>query len=430
MPKIKKGALRQKLGISKDAKQARKKEEHRLMITKSKPKRDRSGKILRHAEFQNPSKSGEVSRVDPNRKWFGNTRVITQSELQKFINTTKEAKKDPYKVILKPGKLPFSLLLGSKKDLASNAINREKCYVGTDLPEDDKLLSRETYFKYGQSKRIWSELYKVIDSSDVVFQVIDARDPMGTRSFHIEKYLKEHKSFKHLVIIVNKCDLVPTSALVRTNHPTIAFRSGLQKSFGKAAVFNILRQFSKTKRISGNICVTSVGLIGYPNVGKSSVINTLVGKKVCNVAPIPGETKVWQYISLIKRVYLIDSPGVVYPTNDTESEIIMKGVIRAEYIKDPSQYIGEILNKVKSEYLTRTYGVITWTDSYDFLQKLATKSGRLLKTVSKMIINDFQRGKLPYFVPPPTQDASEKESAGITQLHSVDQNLDEINVST
>ena len=52
-------------------------------------------------------------------------------------------------------------------------------------------------------------------------------------------------------------------------------------------------------------------MIGYPNVGKSSVINALRSKKVCNVAPIAGETKVWQYITLMKKIYLIDCPGML-----------------------------------------------------------------------------------------------------------------------
>ena len=51
-------------------------------------------------------------------------------------------------------------------------------------------------------------------------------------------------------------------------------------------------------------------MVGYPNVGKSSIINTLRKKKVCVVAPIAGETKVWQYITLMKRIYMIDCPGV------------------------------------------------------------------------------------------------------------------------
>ena len=68
----------------------------------------------------------------------------------------------------------------------------------------------EVYCKAGQSKRVWGELYKVIDSSDVVVQVLDARDPLGTRSPHVEKYLKDEKPHKHLINVLNKVDLVPT----------------------------------------------------------------------------------------------------------------------------------------------------------------------------------------------------------------------------
>jgi nuclear GTP-binding protein len=58
--------------------------------------------------------------------------------------------------------------------------------------------------------------------------------------------------------------------------------------------------------------------VGYPNTGKSSVINSLMAKKCCKTAPIPGETKVWQYIALMKRIFLIDCPGVVGDTGDNE----------------------------------------------------------------------------------------------------------------
>lgn len=54
-------------------------------------------------------------------------------------------------------------------------------------------------------------------------------------------------------------------------------------------------------------------------------------RQVCNVAPIPGETKVWQYITLMKRIFLIDCPGVVYnKTDDSETDIVLKGVVRVE----------------------------------------------------------------------------------------------------
>ena len=74
--------------------------------------------------------------------------------------------------------------------------------------------AREPIFSKGQSKRIWNELYKVIDSSDVVIHVLDARDPEGTRCRSIEKYIKEEAPHKHLIFVLNKCDLVPTGVAV------------------------------------------------------------------------------------------------------------------------------------------------------------------------------------------------------------------------
>jgi nuclear GTP-binding protein len=77
------------------------------------------------------------------------------------------------------------------------------------ISADMREAGRHVMFNKGQSNRIWTELYKVIDCSDVVVQVLDARDPAGTRSAHIENYLKKHAKQKNLIFILNKCDLVP-----------------------------------------------------------------------------------------------------------------------------------------------------------------------------------------------------------------------------
>jgi nuclear GTP-binding protein len=95
----------------------------------------------------------------------------------------------------------------------------------------------------------------------------------------------------------------------------------LTKPFGKGNLINLLRQFSNLHMDKKQV---SVGFIGYPNVGKSSVINALLSKKSCRTAPIPGETKVWQYLTLFKRVYLIDCPGVVPASGDSETDIVLK----------------------------------------------------------------------------------------------------------
>jgi nuclear GTP-binding protein len=277
-------------------------------------------------------------------------------------------------------------------------------------------------FERGQSKRIWGELYKVftllvvgteahtrtkvIDSSDVIIQVLDGRDPMGTRSKHIEDHLKKERKHKQLIFVLNKCDLIPTWATARwvkvlsRDFPTLAFHASITNPFGKGALIQLLRQFARLHSDKKQI---SVGFIGYPNVGKSSIINTLRSKKVCNVAPIPGETKVWQYITLFKRIFLIDCPGVVYPSGDSEAEIVLKGVVRVENLTTPEDFIAPILDRTKKEYITATYGVRSWENPMDFLAQYAKQTGKLLRgaepdtaTVSKMILHDWQRGKIPY----------------------------------
>ena len=76
---------------------------------------------------------------------------------------------------------------------------------------DTREAHRHKVFDKGMSKRIWEELYKVIDSSDVLIHVLDARNPNGTRSKFLEDYLKKNCPSKHLVFVLNKCDLIPTS---------------------------------------------------------------------------------------------------------------------------------------------------------------------------------------------------------------------------
>jgi len=193
----------------------------------------------------------------------------------------------------------------------------------------------------------------------------------------------------------------------------------------------LLRQFDNFHKDKKTI---SIGFIGYPNVGKSSVINSLKSKKVCKAAPVPGETKVWQYISLTKRIYLIDCPGVVYNTeNETDVDVVLKGVVRAERLEDPTLYVQGILDRVEKKDLQKLYEIGDWKDDDEFLALLAEKKGRLLKgaepdlkTVAKMLLNDWSRGKIPYFKRPPVQivdgkeeeeeEGEEKETVNLTNI--------------
>lgn len=76
---------------------------------------------------------------------------------------------------------------------------------------DAKDRTRDIIFEKGLSKRIWDELYKVVDSSDVLIYVLDARNPNGTRTRYLEEYIRKNCPHKHLIFVLNKCDLIPTS---------------------------------------------------------------------------------------------------------------------------------------------------------------------------------------------------------------------------
>ena len=233
-----------------------------------------------------------MAKIAPDRRWFGNTRTMSQKELDRFREemTTKQA--DPYSVILRRKKIPMALLQDSEKvatvnlletesyndvfgdkkkrkrpkfadsmsdyaALLTHAEERSKAYVeekdsnievevgrGGDARKDDM-------FSKGQSKRIWSELYKVLDCSDVVLQIVDARNVPGTRCYHVENHIRKNASHKHLVIIINKCDLVPAWVtrkwikILSKDFPTLAFHASLTNAFGKGALISLLRQFGK-----------------------------------------------------------------------------------------------------------------------------------------------------------------------------------------
>ncbi|KAM0466672.1 hypothetical protein ACHAPV_000177 [Trichoderma viride] len=445
------------------------------MYKDGKAQRDADGNITKAASFQ--SRDIPNARIEPNRKWFTNTRVVSQDTLTAFREAMAEKAKDPYQVLLKSNKLPMSLIHdGGKDNNTTNGIKQHKAkmtietspFSGVFGPKaqrkrvklsvstvddlaDDTEKSMDTYeerlehnrllsgngeepesltmaiepvFDKGQSKRIWNELYKVIDSSDVVIHVLDARDPIGTRCKSVEKYLKEEAPHKHLIFVLNKCDLVPTSvaaAWVRAlskEVPTLAFHASINNSFGKGSLIQLLRQFSALHTDRKQI---SVGLIGGPNTGKSSIINTLSKKKVCTVAPIPGETKVWQYVSLMKRIYLIDCPGIVPPSGtDTPTDLVLRGVARVEKVEHPAQYIDALLSRVKQNHMEKTYDIRGWRNGTELLEILARKGGRLLRGgepdldgVAKMVLNDFMRGRIPWFTPAPKlSEADEEEGSG------------------
>lgn len=119
---------------------------------------------------------------------------------------------------------------------------------------------------------------------------------------------------------------------------------------------------------------------------------------------------------------MIDCPGIVPPNqNDTDEDLLLRGSVRVENVEYPAQYIPTVLKRVQPKYLQRTYELKEpATDAVTFLEIICRKSGRLLKGgeadidgAAKMVLNDWIRGKLPWFTPPPYKEGEEGPAVGV-----------------
>ncbi|CAO1612532.1 unnamed protein product [Jaminaea pallidilutea] len=227
-------------------------------------------------------------------------------------------------------------------------------------------------------------LKSLVEQSDVLIEVLDARDPMGSRSQSTEAYIAAHPSTK-LLFVLTKIDLVPKAVLqawlthLRLYHPTLAFKSNTSLGSSGRAQRKLHTQTSSATSASsleGSTAATllqllknyarsqpkgmslTVGIFGQPNVGKSSVINSLVRSRACSVAPRPGETKALQTVLLDRKVRLIDSPGVAMgASRRSQTEEVLSGTVKLELIEDPITPVVEILARADPVKITKLYGL-------------------------------------------------------------------------
>ncbi|XP_068524531.1 LOW QUALITY PROTEIN: guanine nucleotide-binding protein-like 3-like protein [Anas acuta] len=282
------------------------------------------------------------------------------------------------------------------------------------------------------------ELRKVLAASDVVLEVLDARDPQGCRSPQLEAAVRRAGARQRLVLVLNKIDLVPRDVVaawlkyLRAEFPTVAFKACTQQqsrnlkqsrlpvttapeevlagggSVGADCLLRVLANYSRSREVKTAI---TVGVVGYPNVGKSSLINSLKRSRVCGVGATPGVTRCLQAVQLDRHIQLLDCPGVVMETGAPPAAAPLRGALAPQRLKDPLGPAAAILHRCPPQQLSELYGVPPCADPRQFLSHLARRQGRLRPgglpdphAAAVALLHDWTSGKISYYTHPPERD--------------------------
>ncbi|KAI1825500.1 P-loop containing nucleoside triphosphate hydrolase protein [Xylaria intraflava] len=362
---------------------------------------------------------------------------------------------------------PMAALLASAK-AAAEKYERE-LQSGDDMDDDDDDDDDEdsdggfNSAVHDSSRKAHDKVFKqVVDQADVVLYVLDARDPEGTRSKEIERMIMAAASGgKRLMLVLNKIDLIPPNVLkgwlvhLRRYFPTLPLRASkpapnsqtfnhrdLTVQSTSATLFKSLKSFAASKQLKRAV---SVGVIGYPNVGKSSVINALLsglggrGKTACPTGAEAGVTTSIRAVKIDSKLTLLDSPGIVFPSTtdgdntkrnaiEEQAHLILLNAIPPKQIDDPIPAVTLLLKKLSSspELLQKLMDVYdlpplmtTGGDATtDFLVQVARKRGRLgrggipnLPAAAMTVVTDWRDGRIQGWTEAPRLPVSAADGA-------------------
>jgi nuclear GTP-binding protein len=289
--------------------------------------------------------------------------------------------------------------------------------------------------------------------------VLDARDPLGTRCPEIERQILEADPKKKIVLVLNKIDLVSRQNLeewlkvLRNELPTIAFKASTQNQrahmgqsghnfksskkggsgdvenvtecLGAGTLIGLLKNYARSKSMKLSI---TVGIIGIPNVGKSSLINSLKRERAVGVGSTPGFTRSMQEVVLDKNLKLLDCPGIIFTSATSEAEAALRNAVKVEQLIDVIAPVELILNRCTKDQLMQIYSIGEFDTVVEFLTAVAKKRGKVksggvvdIDSAAKVVIGDWNSGKIPYMSRPP-RDVSQI-SAEIVPAWSEEFNL-------
>lgn len=318
-------------------------------------------------------------------------------------------------------------------------------YEISDDEEDNKEIEK--------SRKAYDKIFKtVVEAADVVLYVLDARDPEGTRSRKVEEAVLQSQG-KRLILVLNKVDLIPTDVLnkwldfLKSSFPTIPLRAApgatnnqsFNKNLTQTATANSLLTSLKSYAAKSNLKRSIiVGVIGYPNVGKSSIINALTSRhggssKACPTGNQAGVTTSLREVKIDGKLKILDSPGIVFPAEskkkskiDQEAQLALLNALPPKDITDPVPAIQLMLKRISKsdenkEAFKKFYSLPPMADSdiheftKNFLIHVARKRGRLgrggipnLHAAGLSVLNDWRDGKIVgYTLPKSSKESSE-----------------------
>ncbi|KAM7259903.1 hypothetical protein ACFE04_015644 [Oxalis oulophora] len=330
---------------------------------------------------------------------------------------------------------------------------------------------------------IWRQLWRVIERSDLLVMVVDSRNPLFYRCPDLEEYAQEIDKHKRTLLLVNKADLLPLSVREKWaeyfRHHNILFIFWSAKAataelegktlngpwaaddnqqklddpdtkiYGRDELLTRLQSEAEElvkikKNSTGNSAIKSVtvGFVGYPNVGKSSTINALVGQKRTGVTSTPGKTKHFQTIIISEKLTLCDCPGLVFPSfSSSRYEMMASGVLPVDRMTEHREAIQVVADRVPRNVIENVYKIklpkpksyesqsrpplaSELMRSYCASRNYVSSSGLPDETrAARLILKDYIDGKLPHFVlPPGTSD-------GLQEFEIDDSDLSDISES-
>lgn len=318
---------------------------------------------------------------------------------------------------------------------------------------------------FERNLEVWKQLWRVVERCDLVVQIVDARAPLFFRSIDLDRYvngLSTEELPKRNLLLVNKADLLTDAQrtawadyfkAVGINYVFFSAVRAAEQTEAELAAEAAGESYSKltkdtddstrilgvdelealflseSPRAPSEESKINIGLVGYPNVGKSSTINALVGAKKVSVSATPGKTKHFQTIHLSPEVLLCDCPGLVFPNFAyTKGELVCNGVLPIDQLREHIPPVSLVCQRVPKFFLEAVYGIHIpiqkledggngkYPSARELLNAYARARGYMTQgfgsadepRAARYILKDYITGKLLFVNPPPKKGANEE----------------------